>query len=371
MNEIVRWLAPGWPRPNRARPIHWAFVEWRALGKTFTTLGKSSPSDYELIVMSHGMIAYALSIFSSIFANPQNFPSIGDITLESQPPRLDLSINPLDWPQTWVTPRCPVRAAMARQLALLSLTIVAFHEVGHITNGHNDYKDSTGNPNDPVLSQTLEMDADSRCVQFALLWGERWRRHVTSHPAYDFSQGIPRGVSASAAFDLFATKSLFHTPSAMTISILFAGYLFFRGLAKPWNIQQQEGKTHPLPAIRMRFLADGIRLAVRGGQIADYNLADFDRGIGPAFHDIHLAFARLVQEPPDLDLWESTFRGKERDDYFFGVLIPKWAEIRSELDKFAKAEIAPVEWNHIPPEFLIKMPQSPALSRKKKPWKKK
>ena len=343
-DRITKWITADWPRRDRVRPVHWAFVDYRK-SSAFATVMRASEPSYEIVVVSHGMLAAAEEMFHHMFAHPESMASIGDVSREVAPPPIDLSVNRLMAPERLVVPRCPIRATVARHLTLLCLEMVLFHELSHLANGHLDYLDETDDPNDALVRQTLEMDADTHCVNCALNWGD-WMLGSTVLREHEYPGP-----------NLVGTREIYGSSKNFTLAILLAGYFFFRHLATPWSLKGQQERSHPLPAIRMRFLADALKTYVERNRVVGYSVDQFMTDIGAIFGEADRAFARLVGKPLDIHVWRSAFQGHERDDYFFGSLIPTWARIRPELSTYAKvAELAPVEWENIPERYLHLMP---------------
>jgi hypothetical protein len=194
------------------------------------------------------------------------------------------------------------------------------------------------------------MDADAGCVHYTLQWGDMMRRFAESR---EHEYPGP---------ELLGLREVFGTSQKFTLAILLAGYLFFRHLAAPWSLCDQLGKPyeHPLPAIRMRMLSDGLHINVARDRVKKYTHDQLVADVPSVFTEAEQAYARIFGVPVDPTVWRSAFEGPARDDYFYGLLIPTYARIRPDLSRYAKVPQLPaVEWDNVPKRYRHLMPDGP------------
>jgi hypothetical protein len=311
-------------------------VEWR-LPSAFSSRAEI-PAPFEFIGISHGTIAVAMDRFNRILAHPENFLQVGDPTREVAPPAIQLADMPLmnlDW-WRWATPNCPIRRYFADLLAMTYVEIVALHEYSHLVNGHVGLLNERGSPREPLLLQTLEMDADSTAALYAIEMGR-------------LKQIVWHGVQNSANADFRAAWQIaFSTPRRCFITLLIAGYTFLRTFDKSWDLPAQADGTHPQHAIRMRMLADCLQENLRNRPVPGYSTEQFVIDAGNVFGTTDLAIARMTGSEPNREVWESAFVGRAAAEYFYR-LERKWAEVRLELDRHAKVTLlSPVDWSRLP-----------------------
>lgn len=171
-------------------PIHFDFVNnWQFNALTFRK------DEKYFIGVFRGAVATLQVLFDRMLADPQTFPFIGDPTAEVSGLPLLPNIG-TDFERTVASassfprPQDPMRQSTAHKLVELSLDFLTAHEFAHIANGHLDYMASirgisaidevstapktSGHSESALISQTMEMDADSTAVQISLAseWGK-------------------------------------------------------------------------------------------------------------------------------------------------------------------------------------------------------
>lgn len=168
----------------------------RPCGITYAILNNSnmnafayaSPRDvlepFDFVGINHGAVFTIIHTFLRILSHPDSFPHVGNRSLENASRVVinQLTTNILVSGIPPCTPNCPIRYNFANILSEIALSFLFFHEITHLRNGHLEYLSehyrttvlTEASPSNydgkitPLIMQTLEWDADSGGIVFAL-----------------------------------------------------------------------------------------------------------------------------------------------------------------------------------------------------------
>lgn len=164
---------------NKKKPV--VYVNYIYNERLNAVAAKDTKRGVYYIGINCGIVYLLERLFNTILSNPLIFPNIGEGSKEAGTHIIDKSLYtsvknfidnsiPLDYDK----PKDELRRALAEYLSLLALGYLVMHELVHIINGHVDYMRATKGlrvfqensfsyktPEENLLSQTLEFDADS------------------------------------------------------------------------------------------------------------------------------------------------------------------------------------------------------------------
>ena len=229
----------------------------------------------------------------------------------------------------------------------MALEQAFLHEFAHIGNGHNDYLSTlnllslTDRPYHPVaaekdslLLQTLEMDADATGLMYTLELNERKRLDL---PKYADRLDDAKRIANIAAFGAVR---------AYIRNILFSNYVFWRCKDQVWDLEKQPHDDHPQPAIRMKFLRDGLARCLLAMPHLGYSPNDFITDSREIIQSAEIACARIMHVEPQLEVYQSAFQTADAVHYF-EKLEDYWCKIRHSLMKYPKVRmLAPCNLPH-------------------------
>lgn len=173
----------------RMPPIYFDFIDnWDFNARAFRHDGRY------FIGVNRGALATICVLFDRMLADPRILPFVG----KSEEEAADLPLIPtigdlrtdfiqaLDSVPEFPRPRDPARQALASVMMATAFDFLTAHEFAHIANGHVDFDanrgilaidevaGTTGDVEDKLISQTMEMDADGTAVLISL--GSEWRK---------------------------------------------------------------------------------------------------------------------------------------------------------------------------------------------------
>jgi hypothetical protein len=293
---------------------------------------------HDYIGIHRGTADTLLGIFGQILSHPSSWRCVGNPKAEMEERATGASFFSPGSERTLchVVPRCPQRQHFTVNLSSLAFYFLVMHEVGHLRNGHLDVLKNSGirelteiNPSneftrDPLLRQTLEIDADAyaadKSIGFAI---ERI--------------GI-KADGGSPAVGAFHDAYADYERALRTLA--FAVYVLFRIFGtRDYPAESIGTATHPLSWLRLRItfqvIGDLVARAtnglVRPEQFYDY-----------AFESIVEAeesIAMISARPVDLHWVKAAFDpdGSQTSvAAHLAQITEKWAEIRPVLCLFRR-----------------------------------
>jgi hypothetical protein len=303
----------------------------------------ASPSDmplpFDFIGVNGGLVFTMIDVFARILAFPDLFPEIGNTSLEKAPPAIAylptdaiFSVNDPHWPA------CPVRQRFAQSLASMALTFFVMHEVTHLTNGHLDLKRSLhlgGEISEaaperemgftPILSQTLEFDADLGGIEL-LLTHCFWIRQT-------LDSRIENGTSKEMAT---ALRAIYSDAETMIGYAQLAAYICFRLFDVNWQSETQDRLSHPLYAVRLYWMARGaLHLSSAFKRFGVDQARYYERNV-VMIRTAEECCARLLGERPNYSMLASVNNSAEYTAYF-NQLNAEWCRIRPILTSFHRS----------------------------------
>jgi len=168
----------------------WPMVNYDFINNVkFNAVAAKSGQDY-FVGINGGTVAILHNLFARMLCHKQILTDFGNPDVESeekkivdpQSLRYDTLLNYRKEGGS-VIPNDPIRKNLAWYLSTLAVQFICMHEYGHVLNGHLDLINSQGITSlpelpyndekpriEPILSQTLELDADAFAVRTCLTY---------------------------------------------------------------------------------------------------------------------------------------------------------------------------------------------------------
>lgn len=292
----------------------------------------SPPLDF--VGINVGVIFTLVDTFARILAHPASFPDVGDPALEDPgrcAPR-PLTTNVMSLAPSAVGPNCHVRSGFAGTLALTALRYLFFHEITHLRHGHCEYgrehlQDSylaelldCGDLAEPIVRQTLEMDADSGAVL-----------HTLNQAL------IQKSILASTMREidpptLAVIQAAFSDTKRATRTVAYSAYVLFRLFDDTgWNHSVQSLRSHPQPAIRMSWIGPTLYAIFSQHPSYGYEPEAFATDVAQILVDAEVDCGRIQGLPPDPRGIKSVYSTALSVEYL-SRLKGTWSSIRPYLE---------------------------------------
>lgn len=295
---------------------------------------------HQFIGMNWGSVIVIQDLFFRMLASPRVLPHIGDISVESDEPRLQrLEVDAAHLPCSDghpfamdVAPQDPARAFYALNLAQIALDFLFIHEHQHLVGGHLHLlpgtfviEETQPLPTDNIfIRHVLELEADAAAANFSLgiasdRKGNAWR------------------ISPSVA-PFLATEKSRHEAWLFSILTLFMlmeqanNRAFFAGHPPPL--------THPAAVMRRAMLA--ILVFWRRGPFKKLDIA-LVKG-ATIVVQVHQALQAVAEDQEQI-MWGLDLVGKSRSEDM-KRLIACWRTLHPRLHELAAAngaEPAPMD----------------------------
>lgn len=323
-----------------SRKISYGFL----VGTDLNAFAYASPSDEEIpfdfIGINAGVIFTLLDIFGRILSHPDNFPDIGNVSLEVAERTYisHLTSNHITSKNSLCFPKCPIRYIYADNLMITALTFLFFHEVTHLRNGHLEYiKDelgylywqeavSTGEKKlAPLVHQTLEMDADCGAVLMTL--NESYKLiQLVSSLKNEVDPNILRAFKFSHGDNESATKT-----------VVFSTYILFRLFdISEWSYYYQYEQSHPQPPIRMLWITATLHeiFLQKPTYMYDYNI--FGKDAAKTIIEAEIACGKIQNEQADMRGIASVITNTYMKKEYLTKLEKVWKTIRPQLENYKR-----------------------------------
>ncbi|MDH5648488.1 MAG: hypothetical protein OEY67_02430 [Gammaproteobacteria bacterium] len=308
-------------------------------GSTLNALAYASPSSdetpFDFIGINVGTIFTLLDVFGRILSHPDNFPEIGNASLEDAKRAYVpyLSTDIISSHNSLCFPNCPVRSIYSSNLATTALTFLFFHEITHLRNGHLEFiKENTSyifwqealssnhKEVDPLILQTLEMDADCGAVLATLNKAFNLMKQA-SFPKKQVEPGM-----------LDALKNSHGDGEAATKTVVFSIYTMFRLFdLSDWDILNQHKYSHPQPPIRMSWIASTICTIFHQRPAYNYAAEKFIKDASNTIIEAEQACGKIKNMAPDTRGILSVFTTNLHVEYS-ERLNEIWRTIRPQLE---------------------------------------
>lgn len=275
-------------------------------GTDLNAFAYASPSDEEIpfdfIGINVGTIFTLLDTFGRILSHPDNFPDIGDASLEDEERTYVpyLSTNVISTQNMSCFPNCPIRSIYASNLMITALKFLFYHEVTHLRNGHLEYVkeelsysywqeavSTRSKKLEPLVHQALEMDADCGAIL------------MTLNESFSLMRSSPRkGIDPKI---LAAIKFSYGDSKSATKTVLFSIYVLFRVFDfSEWDYFNQYKQTHPQPPMRMFWTSVTIYEIFFQRPEYEYNSKVYINDAVNIMLAAEIACGRIQNELPDL-----------------------------------------------------------------------
>ncbi len=326
-------------RDNRLPDAYVNLVdEWTLNARTTKFNGKY------FIGINAAAIVLLKVLFFRMLSNPKILISYGDILKEVESPKIHNAqitciehlylqiddLNPLHFP----VPKDPARKSIAEFLSYTAIKYLILHEYGHIVMGHLEYKNEvtnsfsfnevfcitdSKNQLNPLISQTLEMDADS---------------YATNASLSDL-QIIVENMGQLPDDVKFIYKNFKESFSLWVFSI----YSFFRLFGnKKDSVEQLKTSFYPTTGMRQISMVTLIaKLYAQNGK--KYTDELFQIALQSSAQ-VEKSFAEISEQGIGLESIEFAVRPEAKEH--FGIVLKNWNNVRPHLEPFAKANLAPV-----------------------------
>jgi len=226
----------------------------------FAYASPSGDGEFDFIGINCGSGFFIHTIINRIFAHPDAFPNWGDAQKERIDYALLRTLGHDDLIGPIITPKCPIRQALASALFATCMDFLFFHELAHLRNGHLEWLRSTKKTNHFIENnseefdisyslkrQALEMDADSGAMVLTF----QHAMFIHSSVVSEVAEQNARPPSVRNALNL-----LYGTPERCAQTTALASYIFFRIFDKSgWNIFKPDLFMHPEIPLRMHWSA--------------------------------------------------------------------------------------------------------------------
>ncbi len=306
---------------------------------TLNACATKSENTY-FIAIHAGTIILIYTLFLRMMSSKNIFAQVGDISKEpginkiysAELTNLEQLIFVTD-PNESIGPVSQDRRVFAQILSDIVIEFLVSHEYAHIIYGHVDYKHSilgtfeinegeiamrTGQSPDPLISQTLEMDADSGATN----WGLASLNRKLTQPELLNPQ----------------IRQFYRNWPDMLKMWVFAVYTFFRIIGHQNDVRTMQTYLHPPPSVRAHLIL---------GNICTIFERKYDTSILNQIPNICVGAARHVENmfaeisEQGLDLAPLTFSTR-KDAFDHGrSLMRNWNIVRPQLAPFAHTQLMP------------------------------
>lgn len=339
------------PSTQIRRPIFTELINSEKVN-AFCYSSRDENMPYDFIGIHAGAIASAMEICCRLMSLPSFLPGIGDVTVENSERTFEhyWHESALFTNRGLCLPIDPVRRLYALELAMKMVDFIFLHEASHLGHGHLEFiaaksgvchmlelEDKVFDPTriEPIVRQTLEMDADAGAIKDLLFICHMERLEV-----------IPKLDKDSVAFAAYS--ELLGGKHNVVRTCLLASSLFYRLFQdkfynKNWSLFMQ--KNLPWPAVPMREYMTNLTLfevlKIHSGVFG----IDMDGTLGMIAEigkGVELAMSEIEQR--DLsEVYLSPARSPETAEYLDSIL-KTWKMIRPELlPNVRRGRLAPAQ----------------------------
>ena len=280
-------------------------------------------------------------LFFRMLSSKNILTEYGDISKENDALKLinaqitDINILFLSKdPDEKIAPKCEIRYHLAHLLTIFAIKFLVIHEYGHIIFGHLDYQniktkncywneisyEENEEKLDPLISQTLEMDAD----------------------CYGVNKGIEMLIHYSENNNgLIDELKYFLSPLESSLSLwLFSIYSMFRLFGfKNKDISKLKTSFHPLTGIRQHIVFITAHTIFQNNQYKEL-LSKIPELEVSTIKSVEKAFEEISMQEYDIEAIKIAFK-KESQEHIL-LLLRNWNKVRPELEKFATGKLAPL-----------------------------
>ncbi|MEJ6981576.1 hypothetical protein WG906_14005 [Pedobacter sp. P351] len=301
-------------------------------------------ADKYFIGINIGTFFLLNDIFFRMLSNRHVLTDFGDCSKESEGNKIfNPQITDVDIlfsakePSEKITPKDIKRFYLAQLLSSLAMKFLFLHEYAHIIYGHLDfYIDSTKactlvellyseNNNDlkriePLISQTLEMDADCFAVNIAMqdiLFITRNTSLIKEQISFFYND-----LSTSLRIWLFAVYSLFR--------------LFGASTPKETDLKRL---SHPPPGIRQHIIFATMHTIFQSKPETNI-LQDIPTICVNTLQEVEEAFQQISYSSLNSDAIRFAYKQSSFEHVSF--LLQHWNTVRPLLEKYAYANLAPL-----------------------------
>jgi len=304
-----------------------------------------TPDGNYYIGINFGTVVILHHLFKRMLASKSLFPEIGNPLIEKETRKIyNAQITDANTlflvvdPNENFTPVDESRLVLSEYLTAFAIEFLAMHEYAHVIFGHVDYLNSKSQTFywneaveskkcliDPLISQTLEMDADCYGVSLGM---QKVVGIVNSHN----SNPLPFSSSLDSCLAMW----------------LFSVYSLFRIFGfKNVSIESIKETCHPLTGIRQHLI---------GATVIAYfettNQIDFASKVAKISADVHFqvekAFEEISEQGYDVSALSAGYHQKSLEHSH--LLVEHWNAVRPELEKFAYGNLAPMHINPVNPK---------------------
>lgn len=294
---------------------------------------------FDFIGINAGVIFTVLNVFYRILSHPNNFPEVGNASLEIAPEDEFLMADFLESGGKILLPKCPVRASFASILAQTVMDFLFFHEVTHLRNGHLEFSrdylnvicwteinNEFQNSDFKRFRQTLEMDADCGAIQ------------LTLNEAFFLKQSLKNSSHKMNQNQLDAMNAAYENQKRATQMVLYSTYIFFRLFdSGEWNYSAQTSETHPHPTVRMCWLGPTLYEIFLHTPTLGYDAMESVEDGTQTILAAEEAFANIRGHALDMRGLISVFSGfPGRSEDYLNELKETWRAIKPTLEKFKR-----------------------------------
>jgi hypothetical protein len=323
--------------------LDWAFINNDSLNAFATSdLVEGVRSDF--IGLNIGVVYTLFVMYTRVMANPDNLRNIGNPDMEnhSEDDKFLLTTNVIFHDIKPIIAKCNTRLYYAIELTLTSLEFLFLHEMVHLRNGHVDYLKSlypeavfaeayskeTHHKLSPLISQALEMDADSiASVQL-------FRARLIE--SYHLKSRLPN-------LEPFITD-VFNATCRDELTIVwncaFSVYFMFSLFDQPeWTLENQILLSHPTAPFRANAFSNVLWNAFENPELFEGTLGipamDVMKACKEATliaEDICQRIAGRTEPSPQVQFFSNL---KEAGKYF-DLLEEAWTSVRPFLLPFVR-----------------------------------
>jgi hypothetical protein len=265
--------------------------------------------------------------FRAALAHGQILVDFGDPTQELS--ALEMGAGP----HLSARPRDPERLRLVHLLTMRAMRFLTAHEMTHILNGHLRYRLGVGAPStiaearqmllpkDAVVSQTLEMDADSGAV-------------VDCMPFVIFAERDPQEPAR------LGCHPVYQKPEAALRLWLFAVYGFCRLMEDDARQVPIEQASHPSPMMRIQMIMGTLLEFLRREKL-DRLVNILPDLIEATIRDGEAAYAAVLNREPDIEPLRLTLTAPAQKQ--MATVIDEWRNVRPIVEPFARGgKLAPL-----------------------------
>lgn len=311
-------------------------------GDTLNAFACSVDEENDLVGIPIATILILYDIFLRMLSHPNIFPDVGNSNNERAGRALlstkILPTNVDNLSQT-VFPLDPLRFYFASMLAQTAMGFLIGHEIAHLRNGHLEFKykmcginniteiiDNSDRKLDALISQTLEMDADSGGLIFVI--NEAFRLHEALKT---------RDMNLNEPPEIKAVRISHDSPDSCIETIWFVIYTFFRLFdSNHGELINVENMTHPSNPVRQILISDIIESFIKQRPAYGCSIESYDKMRMRIIIKVEQACSLILGDEVDPRGIFSVIDAPKLYQEYTTQLLKKWGDIRPELENYKR-----------------------------------